>query len=229
MSRHSDRANENLDFSSKIMDIHHLLGAGKSRLPYFFYGLCRFLDGKIMEKKIKIRRGLKIIYTGNGKGKTSAALGTVIRAAGYNLKTIMIQFMKGSWHYGEKDGARLLAPFFEMEQMGKGFYKILDDNLPEEEHKKAAAAGVERAIEVLTSGEYDLVILDEINVALATDLVSLDDVRRILDAHPATCHLIMTGRDAHPEVIERADLVTEMKEIKHPYQQGILAQKGIDF
>ena len=181
------------------------------------------------EKKIKIRNGLILVYTGNGKGKTSAALGTVIRAAGYNLQTKMIQFIKGSWHYGEKDGAVLLADFFSIEQMGKGFYKIVDDDLPEQEHKKAAAAGIARAIEVLQSAKYDIVILDEINVALKTGLVALEDVLRVIDAKPKSCHLIMTGRDAHPKIIEKADLVTEMREIKHPFQKGRFAQKGIDF
>ena len=182
-----------------------------------------------MAKKIHIRNGLVLVYTGNGKGKTSAALGTAVRAAGYELKTLMIQFIKGSWYYGELDGARLLAPYFILEQMGKGFYKIIDDDLPEEEHRKAAAAAVQRAIDVLQKREYDIVILDEINVALHEKLVSLDEVLRILEAKPESCHLILTGRNAHPKIIERADLVTEMREVKHPYQKGLMAQKGIDF
>ncbi len=180
-------------------------------------------------KKIQIRNGLTLVYTGDGKGKTTAALGIAVRAAGYRLRVLMIQFMKGSWYYGEKDGAKLLAPYFEIEEMGKGFYKIVDDRLPEEEHRKAAAAAIERAIEVLQKQEYDIVILDEINVALDTGLISLDDVLRVLDAKPQSCHLVLTGRNAHPEIIEKADLVTEMREVKHPYQKGIMAQKGIDF
>lgn len=182
-----------------------------------------------MAKKIKIRNGLIVVYTGNGKGKTTAALGTVVRAAGYHLQSKMIQFIKGSWYYGEKDGALLLADYFSIEQMGRGFYKIIDDELPEEEHKKAAAAGIERAIEILKSEKYDIVILDEIHVALDTGLVRLEDVLRVIDAKPASCHLILTGRNAHRKVIERADLVTEMQEIKHPFQKGRFAQKGIDF
>ncbi len=181
------------------------------------------------KKKIAIRSGLVLVYTGDGKGKTTAALGLAVRAAGYRLRVLMIQFIKGSWYYGEKDGARLLSPYFEMEQMGKGFYKILDDKLPEKEHKKAASAAIERAIEVLQARSYDIVILDEINVALHTGLVNLEDVLRVLDAKPESCHLVLTGRNAHPEIIARADLVTEMREIKHPYQKGIKAQKGIDF
>ncbi len=182
-----------------------------------------------MTKKVRIKNGLLIVYTGNGKGKTTAALGIVVRAAGYALKTLMIQFIKGSWHYGEKDGAKLLAPYFELEEMGKGFYKILDDKLPEEEHRKAAKAALRRAREALTSEAYDIVILDEINVALSTGLVTLEEVKEVVAAKPKSCHLVLTGRDAHPDIIEMADLVTEMREIKHPYQKGQLAQKGIDF
>lgn len=182
-----------------------------------------------MAERIVVKNGLTIVYTGNGKGKTSAALGAVLRAAGYQMRSIMIQFIKGSWFYGEMDGAKLLSDFFTIERMGKGFYKIIDDTLPEEEHRKAAAAAIHRAVEVLASNAYDLVILDEINVALDTGLVTLDDVQRILDAKPRSCHLILTGRNAHPTVIARADLVTEMREIKHPFQKGRFAQKGIDF
>ncbi|RMD97313.1 MAG: cob(I)yrinic acid a,c-diamide adenosyltransferase [Calditrichaeota bacterium] len=176
-----------------------------------------------------MRHGLTIVYTGDGKGKTTAALGVAVRAAGYQLKVLMIQFMKGSWHYGELEGAKLLAPFFEIEPMGKGFYKIVDDKLPEEEHKKAAAAAIDRAIRVMQEGKYDIIILDEINVAVDTGLVSLDQVQRVLQEKPKSCHLILTGRNAHPEIIKQADLVTEMREIKHPYQKGLLAQKGIDY
>lgn len=183
----------------------------------------------MMDKKIQIRHGLVAVYTGEGKGKTTAALGTVVRAVGYGLRVYMLQFIKGSWHYGELDGAKLLAPYFELERMGKGFYKILDDNLPEAEHRAAALASADRAIAVLQSGEYDMIILDEINVAMMTGLLSVEKVLEIIAAKPATCHLILTGRGAPQAVIDAADLVTEMKEIKHPYQQGKLAQKGFDF
>lgn len=180
-------------------------------------------------KKINIRKGLIVVYTGKGKGKTTAALGTVVRAAGYGLRVFMLQFIKGSWHYGELDGAKLLAPYLTIEKMGKGFYKIVDDDLPEEVHHQAAAAAADRALAVLKSREYDVVILDEINVAVMTGLLSTERVLEIIAAKPTDCHLILTGRGAPPEVIEIADLVTEMKEIKHPYQKGILAQKGLDF
>jgi cob(I)alamin adenosyltransferase len=180
-------------------------------------------------KKIDIRHGLTIVYTGDGKGKTTAALGTVIRAVGYGLRVFMLQFVKGSWRYGELDGAKLLEPYFTIEPLGKGFYKILDDKFPEEVHRQAALVAADRAIALLRSGEYDIVILDEINVAVMTGLLPVQKVLEIMDAKPENVHLILTGRGAPPEVIDRADLVTEMREIKHPYQKGKLAQKGIDF
>ncbi|MCG3120016.1 MAG: Cob(I)yrinic acid a,c-diamide adenosyltransferase [bacterium] len=180
-------------------------------------------------KKIEIKNGLTVVYTGNGKGKTTAALGTVIRAVGYGLRVFMLQFVKGSWHYGELDGAQLLAPYFTIEPMGKGFYKILDDKLPAEEHRKAALAAADRALALVCSREYDMVILDEINVAVSTGLLPVEKVLEIMAARPENVHLILTGRGAPQEVIDRADLVTEMREIKHPYQKGRFAQKGIDF
>ncbi|KAA0229556.1 cob(I)yrinic acid a,c-diamide adenosyltransferase [candidate division KSB1 bacterium] len=182
-----------------------------------------------IQKKIEVRHGLTLVYTGEGKGKTTAALGTALRAAGYGLRIYMLQFIKGSWHYGELDGAKLLEPHLTIERMGKGFYKIVDDKLPEAEHRKAAEAAAAHALDILRSGQYDMVILDEINVAVMTGLLSTQKVLEIIAAKPETCHLILTGRGAPEEVIEAADLVTEMREIKHPYQKGKLAQKGVDF
>ncbi|MFC1477679.1 cob(I)yrinic acid a,c-diamide adenosyltransferase [candidate division KSB1 bacterium] len=180
-------------------------------------------------KKLKEPDGLTVVYTGNGKGKTTAALGLCIRAAGYRWKVFILQFMKGTWRYGEMDGINLLGDYVTMEQMGKGFYKILDDNLPEEEHKKAAAEAVERAREVIHSGGYQLVILDEINNAVDLELIGLPDVIDIVKNKPEKLNLVLTGRNAKPEIIELADLVTEMKEVKHPFQQGFSAKKGVDY
>ncbi len=178
---------------------------------------------------LKSPKGLIIVYTGDGKGKTTAALGTVIRAAGYKWKVFILQFMKGTWHYGEMDGIKLLEKFVTMEQMGKGFYKILDDNLPEEEHKKAASLALKKAEEVMASGEYKLLILDEINNAVDLGLICLEDVVGLLRNKPPDISVILTGRGAKPEIIEMAHLVTEMKEIKHPFKQGFKAKKGIDY
>ena len=177
------------------------------------------------EKKV----GLIIVNTGNGKGKTTAALGTALRACGYGHKVLMIQFVKGPWKSGEQMAAPLLAPNFELIKTGKGFFKIMGDRLPEEEHREAARLGLEYAREKVLSGQYDLIILDEINNAIADGLLSVEPLLELLDAKPYALHIILTGRNAHRLVLERAHLVTEMTEVKHPYQQGILAQKGIDF
>lgn len=175
------------------------------------------------------RRGLLIVYTGNGKGKTSAALGACVRAVGYDWRVCVIQFIKGSWHYGELDGIKRLAPNVELVQVGEGFYKIVDDTLPEDVHKHAAQDGLRVAREKIESNQYDLIILDEINNTIQTELLSVSEVMGLVDLKPKWLHLMMTGRGAPPELIERADLVTEMREIKHPYQKGLMAQKGIDF
>ena len=180
------------------------------------------------EKEAK-SKGLLIVYTGNGKGKTTAALGMCVRAVGYGWKVRVIQFVKGSWKYGELKGIKRLEPNVELHTVGEGFVGIVDDTKEFEEHRKAARKGVEFSIETLQSGEHQLVILDELNVAMQLGLVSDDDMSAILDARQEKQHLVITGRDAPDRLIEVADLVTEMIEIKHPYQQGLLAQKGIDW
>ena len=175
------------------------------------------------------QKGLVIVYTGGGKGKTSAALGLVLRAVGYNHKVCMVQFVKGSWHYGELDSAKRLAPEFEMITAGKGFVGILDDKSPREEHVKAANDTLMISREKIMSGKFDVVILDEINYAIQLELLKLDDVIDLIKSKPAELDLVLTGNHAAKEVIELADLVTEMKEIKHPFKSGLKAKKGIDF
>ena len=174
-------------------------------------------------------KGLTIVYTGNGKGKTTAALGMCVRAAGYRKKIKILQFVKGSWKYGELEGIKLLKDFVDMEQVGEGFVGIVDDNKAFEVHQKAACEGLELARQVIFSGEYDIVILDELNVAVDLGLVDADAVLELVKSKPEALHLVITGRNARPELIEIADLVTEMKEIKHPYQKGVLAQRAIDW
>ena len=129
------------------------------------------------------QKGLVIVYTGGGKGKTSAALGLVLRAVGYNHKVCMVQFVKGSWHYGELDSAKRLAPEFELITAGKGFVGILDDKSPREDHVKAANDTLEISKEKIMSGNFDVVILDEINYALQLKLLNLDDVIAVSYTH----------------------------------------------
>ncbi|MCP4633331.1 MAG: cob(I)yrinic acid a,c-diamide adenosyltransferase [candidate division Zixibacteria bacterium] len=174
-------------------------------------------------------KGLVIVYTGDGKGKTTASLGMCIRAVGYGYKVCIIQFVKGSWKYGEMDGIKRLEPEVELYIMGKGFVGIVDDELPFEEHQKAAEETLAFAKEKLTSSDYHIVILDEVNVALSLGLLEDKHVFDLIDSKPEKVNLVLTGRGAINEVIEKADLVTEMTEIKHPLQKGIMAQKGIDY
>ena len=174
-------------------------------------------------------KGLVIVYTGNGKGKTTAALGIALRAIGYDHKVCMLQFIKGSWHYGEMDSSKKLEPNFELIAVGKGFVGILDDNSPREEHEKYAAEAVRICREKIFSEKYDVIILDEVNYAINLGLIDVQEIIKIIKEKPSDLDLVLTGRDVKEEIVELADLVTEMKEIKHPFKSGIKAKKGIDF
>lgn len=173
--------------------------------------------------------GLVIVYTGKGKGKTTAALGIVLRSVGHGYKVGMIQFIKGEWYYGELSSSKRLEPEFEMIAAGKGFVGIIDDDHSIEVHQKAAQEAVALARDRLSSGIYDIMILDEINYAMKLNLISVQDVLDIIRKRPKKTSLVLTGNYAPDEVIAIADLVTEMREVKHPYQLGIKAKKGIDY
>lgn len=173
----------------------------------------------------KKKKGLIIVNTGNGKGKTTAALGVAMRACGYGMKVLMLQFFKGKWKYGELRSAPKLGTL-ELRTLGQGFTWESKDI---EVDKRMVRDAWEQSKQEILSGKYDLVVLDEINYALSYNFLPLDDVVEFLKKKPPMLHLILTGRDAKPEIIEIADLVTEMREIKHPFQQGIVAQKGIEF
>ena len=173
--------------------------------------------------------GLVIVYTGNGKGKTTAALGLALRAIGYEHKVCMLQFIKGSWHYGEMDSSKKLEPNFELIAIGKGFVGILDDNSPREEHEKYAAEALRVCREKIFSEKYNVVILDEVNYAINLGLIDVQEIIKLIKEKPSNLDLVLTGRDVKDEIVELADLVTEMKEIKHPFKSGIKAKKGIDF
>ena len=175
------------------------------------------------------KEGLVIVYTGKGKGKTTAAVGIALRAVVYNHRVCMIQFIKGSWHYGEMTSSKRLEPEFELAAVGKGFVGIMDDKSPLDDHKKVAAQALAIAKEKIASGRYEVVILDEINYAVNLGLVLLDDVLELIRIKPEKVSLVLTGNHARDEVVEAADLVTEMREVKHPFRSGIRAKKGIDF
>jgi len=174
-------------------------------------------------------KGLLIVYTGPGKGKTTCALGTAFRAVGQGLRVLMVQFIKGSWHYGELDAAKMLGDDkFEIRPMGRGFVKVGGAETDPEDIRMAEECW-ETGREAIYSGKYELVILDEINYVISYKMLDAAKVAEALKGRPEVVHVICTGRNAHPLLVEQADLVTEMKEVKHPYTKGILAQRGIDY
>ena len=170
------------------------------------------------------------IFTGNGKGKTTAALGQAMRAVGEGKRVLMVQFIKGPWKSGEDFLASGLEPNFKLVKMGKGFVGILGDSLPREEHEKAAEAALLFAQKEAESGNWDILILDELNNALHLNLISKEKVLLCVDRISDMLeHIIITGRDALPELMERADLVTEMQDIKHPYHHGVKGKRGLEY
>ena len=174
------------------------------------------------------RRGLILINTGPGKGKTTAAMGTALRAVGNGMKVLMLQFLKGSWHYGELDAVQAFGSNFTLKQMGRGFVKIGGADTDPEDIRLVEAAWAE-ARQAIYSGEWDMVVLDEINYAIGYGMLDPAVVAEALRGRPEMVHVILTGRNAHPLLLELADTVTEMRELKHAYQKGILAQRGIEY
>lgn len=174
------------------------------------------------------RRGLVLINTGPGKGKTTAAMGTALRAVGCGMRVLMLQFIKGSWHYGELDAVKAFDGNFVIRQMGRGFVKVGGAETDPEDVRLVEEAW-EEALQAILSGEWDLVILDEINYAISYGMLDPARVVETLKQRPEMLHVILTGRNAHPSLVEMADTVTEMRDVKHAYQKGILAQRGIEY
>ncbi len=170
-------------------------------------------------------RGLILVYTGNGKGKSSSAFGVITRALGWGQSVGVVQFIKGKWISGERQFFQKLGSV-DWHTMGEGFTWDTQDR---DRDIAAAEAAFGKASEMMTSGEYDLVVLDEINIALRYDYLSVDAVLNSLKARAKRTSVILTGRDAKPELCDYADLVSEMREVKHPFKAGIKAQRGIDF
>jgi cob(I)alamin adenosyltransferase len=174
----------------------------------------------------KLETGLVQVYTGNGKGKTSAAFGLALRAIGRGLNVYVIQFIKGGFDYGELHAIKGF-PNLTLKAFGRG--KFVTTRPPEKEDIQLAEKALQLAKEAVESRKYDIVILDEISVALKLELISLEEVLKIVKNKPTTVELVLTGRDAPDELIQAADLVTEMKEVKHPFHKGLKARKGIEF
>lgn len=176
------------------------------------------------ETAMDVNKGYVQVYTGNGKGKTTAALGLTLRAVGAGLRVYIAQFVKGA-DCSELHALRLLGDAVTIEQFGRGF---IAEGGPGCDDMQAAQIGIKRAAEILHSDEYDLVILDEANVAAHYNLLSVDELLSLIDSKPARTELVITGRHADPRIVERADLVTEMVEVKHYYDQGVDARVGIE-
>lgn len=174
----------------------------------------------------KLKKGLVQLYTGNGKGKTSAAFGLALRAMGRGLKVYVIQFIKGGFDYGELYIVNKL-PNLTLKAFGRG--KFITEKIPPEEDVNLAEEALSLAEKVVKSGKYDIVILDEVNVALNLGLISLERVLELIKNKPKHVELVLTGRYAPKELIEAADLVTEMKEVKHPFNEGVQAREGIEY
>lgn len=172
------------------------------------------------------RIGLIMVNTGDGKGKTTAALGTALRAVGCEFKVFMVQFIKGSWDYGELHVIERLAPYLELKQMGEGFTWETDD--PKRDTEVANKAW-DFCKNLISRNEHDLLVFDEINNAMDYGYIDVDDVVQALKNKPEEMHVILTGRNAPQAIIDIANLVTEMREIKHPFNEGIFAQKGVEF
>lgn len=174
----------------------------------------------------KLKQGFLQVYTGDGKGKTTCALGLALRAVGQGLKVFMIQFLK-SRATGEREAARRLAPDFTIENYGlPGFPSLAD---PDARTVETIRRAFERAREVIQSGAYDVVILDEVNLVLAYGIISLEEMFKLLETRPPHVEVVLTGRDAPPALLEAADLVTEMRPVKHYYEAGIRARRGIEW
>jgi len=189
-------------------------------------------DSSVPSSTADSRRGLILINTGPGKGKTTAALGTAFRAAGNGMRVLVLQFLKGSWHYGELDSAEALSSLdgytYELRKLGKGFVKVGGAEADPED-LRMVEDGWNEAVTAILSGEWDLIVLDEINYVIGYKMLDPERVADVLRRKPEMLHVILTGRNAHPLLIDLADTVTEMREVKHAYQRGILAQRGIEF
>ena len=184
---------------------------------------------EITKLEPKERKGLVVVITGHGKGKTTTALGLALRACGHDMKVCIVQFMKGDLYSGEWDAVKRMNCAIELHATGKGFCGIQGNPYPHREHRQNAQDAIALIEGKVATGQYDLIILDEINNALHLKLVDLDQVLQIIAQKPSSMHLVLTGRNAHPQVIDLADTVSEIIEVKHAYRKGIEPQPGIDY
>jgi len=183
-------------------------------------------DARCWGRDVPLEQGLIQVYTGEGKGKTTAALGLALRAAGQGLRVHIVQFLKGRPNRGERRALQH-QPNISLVAFGRPSFVNCDS--PDPEDLRLAQEALQHCLDIISEHRYDVVVLDEINVALRCGLISLDQVLALLDAKPPQVELVLTGRDAHPGIMERAHLVTEMRAVKHPYDQGIGSRQGIEY
>tara|TARA_R110002051_G_scaffold39270_4_gene82754 strand:+ start:1040 stop:1651 length:612 start_codon:yes stop_codon:yes gene_type:complete len=179
-----------------------------------------------MQARRTLERGLLIVHTGNGKGKSSSAFGMAIRSLGWGMKVGIVQYVKGAWETGEKNFFQANPDLLTFEVMGEGFTWDTQDRARDIE---AVRAAWERSKELILDPQYDFIILDELNIVLRQDTLPIDEIVAFLKTRPLTKHICITGRNAKPELIELADLVTEFEEVKHPFKAGFKAQKGVEY
>lgn len=179
-----------------------------------------------MQARRTLERGLLIVHTGNGKGKSSSAFGMAIRSLGWGMKVGIVQYVKGAWETGEKNFFQANPELLTFEVMGEGFTWDTQDRARDIE---AARAAWERSKELILDPEYEFIILDELNIVLRQDTLPIDEIVAFMKDRPLTKHICITGRNAKPELIDIADLVTEFEEVKHPFKAGFKAQKGVEY
>ena len=180
--------------------------------------------------RIRAVQRMIIVFTGKGKGKTTSAIGQGVRAIGQGKKVLMIQFIKSKEFFsGEDKAVKKFGRKFRLIKSGKGFVGIMGDKLSRNIHQKAAKKALEKAKKAILSKKFDLIILDEVNVALSLRLIKLKDVLKVINLSLKGKDIILTGRGAGKELIKRADLATEFKEIKHPFKKGRVAKQGLEF
>lgn len=229
-----------LAFDDNLLEGHHpLRSVFFSHAYLLLYAiLTRCMNKSNTSSKPIARKGLTLVYYGNGKGKTTAAVGLVVRAAGSGLNVYFLQFVKGEWPCGERDFFTSFSPTSTAKKkigtitaaaVGKGFVKILGDKKPFALHKAAAVEGLRLAREACQSGAYAVVVLDEIISAYESKLLRLADIVALVRAKPPLLHLVLTGHVLPPQLKKLADLVSEVRMEKHPYYHGVLAQRGIDY
>jgi cob(I)alamin adenosyltransferase len=171
-------------------------------------------------------KGLLIVFTGNGKGKTTAALGLTLRALGHDQRVCFIQFLKGSWQYGELESVKKFSDLLDFHVMGRGFTWKSDDL---EKDIAAARRAWEFARKIIVENRHQLVVLDELTYLVTYNMIEEQEMIEVLSRRDPSMHVVVTGRGAGEILIQAADLVTEMREIKHPYMKGVMAQKGVEF